>query len=91
MMNDLSFILEELIGLINEIETSQLSKSRKTTLFYRINRLYVAKIQTYQSEMETIYVKYKDKVNKNDDSAQPYYQSVFGRMTNASQIMREDL
>lgn len=89
MLNDLSFILEELIGLINEIENSQLSESRKTSLFYRMNRLYVAKLQTYQVEMEGKYIKHKDKVNKNDDSAQPYYQSVFKRMTEAAQIMRK--
>lgn len=91
MMNDLAFIFEELISLITEIENSQLSKHRKMTLFYRINRLYVAKLQTYQFEMEATYLKNADKINKNGDSAQPYYKSVFERMTAASQIMRNEL
>jgi hypothetical protein len=89
IMNDIAFILEELCGLINDIENSNMVEERKKSLFFRINRLYVAKLQAHLSDIQSQYKVNVDKVNMKDDSAQPYYISMLKRIQDSSVIMRK--
>lgn len=88
IMNDIAFVLEEMCGLINDIENSNMIEERKKSLFYRINRLYVAKLEIHLSDIQNQYKVNTDKVNMSDDSAQPYYILMLKRMQASSTVMR---
>lgn len=92
IMSDISFILEDLSALIDDINNSSIATARRDFLLHRINRFYITKFQTQLISIASVLKEEKNEVEKSDQVYNhAYYVSVLKGIEMKIERMRNSL